>query len=578
MKLLLRIAAVTAALLPSGLSAQSPAVERISSVLPVQEETQADGATLPSVPEGGVLNNASYMLDNLPGDGVARGSMFAIFGVGLNSGEPVTADSLPLGVELGGTAIEVTVNGVTRQAYLLVASAGQLAAVMPSDVPAGVGTLTVVVDGNRSAPTRVKVVNSAFGIFTRNQAGFGPGIVQNFVSATEQPVNSILDVARPGQVVILWGTGLGPIAVDDAGPPPVGTLPVQVEVWVGDRQAGVLYAGRSPQFPAIDQINFTVPAGVVGCYVPVVVVVDGVVSNYATMAIAGQGQNCSDFQNFLPGELDALVADGQGGVGGIELARFRGQITPPDGPVSVAVDQASGEFNQFSAAQILSALPARTASAPMGASKLNRERLTGGAKQKPNRGIGLLAGSALTLDGPNGRKLIPRENSYHEARVGGGFGDEFQPEYFDPGSYTVRGGSDSDDIGAFEATLTMPSGLQWLNPITTLRRDQDWTARWSGGDPATQFAVISVQSRNEVDGVSATIFCSADVAAGSFTVPQRHLGALPRNSVWTGEGDVTGLVSVGLESRSSIGNIQASGLISARMVYSLREVRSVTIQ
>lgn len=576
MRFLFGIAAVAAALLPICVRAQVPVVREVGSVRLLQAEAEVDGAAAPSVPVGGILNNASYLLDNLPGDGVARGAMFAVFGVGLNSGTPLTADALPLGTELGGTAIEVTVSGVTRQAYLLAVSAGQLAAVMPSQLPAGMGTLTVIVDGNRSAPTPVKVVDNAFGIFTRNQAGFGPAIVQNFVSAGEQPVNSVLDVAHPGQVAILWGTGLGPIAVDDSGPPPVGMLPFNVEVWVGDRPAAILYAGRSPQFPAIDQINFTIPPGVVGCYVPVAVVVEGVVSNYVTMAIAEEGRTCSDFQTFRPGELDAVLADGQGSFGLVELAKFRGELTTPDGPFPVAVDQVLGEFVQWDAAQIAAVTSSREATAPLGSCIVARERSSG--RSDPIGRNPLRAGSTLILDGPRGRKPIPQDDSFYEAEVGGGFGGEAQPEYFDPGEYTLRGGSDADGVGPFETTFTMTNGIEWLNPITTLRRDQDWTARWSGGDPAAEFVVIAIQSVNNDDGVMGSIFCSAPVEAGSFTVSQRHLGTLPANTPWMGEGDPTGLVSVGVESRSSVGNIQAPGLTGARVFYAIRQVRGLIVE
>src|SRR5690606_30020303 len=131
-----------------------------------------------------------------------------------------------------------------------------------------------------------------------------------YVAPLDQPVNAITDAAHPGQVMILWGTGLGPITGGgdvDAGPPPVGNLPVTVDVWVGDKAAAAQYAGRSSGYAAIDQINFVIPAGVTGCYVPVLVVVNGVASNYATIAIADSGAYCSDFQTFLPGELETVV-------------------------------------------------------------------------------------------------------------------------------------------------------------------------------------------------------------------------------------------------------------------------------
>ncbi len=536
-------------------------------------------AQAPSVPTGGILNNASYIVDGLPGAGIARGSMFAVFGSNLGPASAVVATELPLTAELGGAAVEVAVGGVTRQAYLLVASAGQLAAVMPSDVPAGDGTLTVIVDGVRSQPTPFKVVDSAFGIFSRNQAGFGPGIVQNFVSEMELPTNSIFVSAEPGGPGILWGTGLGPITGSDADLPPVGDLPVDVEVWVGGRSATILYAGRSPQFPGIDQVNFMVPADVTGCYVPVRVVVDGMVSNDVTIAVAEQGGPCADSQTFLPGELEAMVAAGGGSFGHVELARFRGALNTPLGPMPAAVDQLMGTFRTFTLNQLATMRPRRDGIAPIGSCLVTRLRAEGGFD--PVGGTSLSAGPQLTLSGPNGEKAIPADGDFYEQQIGGGFGDEAQPEFIDPGEYVLRGGADSPgSIGSFEVSLNVPQAPQWLNQasFTSVPRDQDLTVEWTGGDPANEIVVIAVQSLNRDDVVFGSAFCTAAVEAGSFTIPSSVLGALPAGTPWTGEGDPTGLLMVGLESRSSLGSIEAEGLSAGRFYYALRQVQGVLVE
>jgi len=111
----------------------------------------ATASAVPTIPAGGVVNGASFVAVGLPGDGIARGSMFAVFGTDLGPAEFAGAPSLPLGTTLGGTSISVTVSGVTRSAFMLFSVAGQLAAVLPSDLPAGTGTLTVTYD---SCPPR----------------------------------------------------------------------------------------------------------------------------------------------------------------------------------------------------------------------------------------------------------------------------------------------------------------------------------------------------------------------------------------------------------------------------------------
>jgi len=67
-----------------------------------------------------------------------------------------------------------------------------------------------------------------------------------------------------------------------------------VEVFVGVKSAKVIYGGRSGCCVGVDQISFEIPAGVTGCYVPVVVRSGGTLSNFVSIAIASAGGHCSD--------------------------------------------------------------------------------------------------------------------------------------------------------------------------------------------------------------------------------------------------------------------------------------------
>jgi len=76
---------------------------------------------------------------------------------------------------------------------------------------------------------------------------------------------------------------------------------------VGNKSARILYKGRSPQFPGIDQINFEVPADAPeGCHVPLAVRVGGVVSNFASIAIASAGAVCSDAIGFSAADMEKI--------------------------------------------------------------------------------------------------------------------------------------------------------------------------------------------------------------------------------------------------------------------------------
>src|SRR5207302_1987768 len=126
-----------------------------------------------------------------------------------------------------------------------------------------------------SASVPVTILANAFGIFTIGQQGSGPGVFTdpNF------KVSTLINAAHAGDLLFIWGTGLGAISGDDASAPPVGNLNVPVEVYVGGVKAAVSYQGRSGCCSGIDQILITVPAGVQGCYVSVVVKAGNIVSN-----------------------------------------------------------------------------------------------------------------------------------------------------------------------------------------------------------------------------------------------------------------------------------------------------------
>ena len=219
----------------------------------------------------------------LPNGNIAQGSFFSIYGNGLAaalsscgtlvSGSPcIWPNSYPLPTTLNGTTVSVTVGGTNVSAYVEFASQlnstlAQVNAVLPSNTPAGTGTLTVTYTPSggtaQSATASITVVPASFGTFAFNNAGSGPGIIMNAKYSAFTPFSS----ATPNETVILWGTGLGPTTVEGTGPPPVVNLcaagsTCPVTVWVGNEKATVAFAGRSG-YTAIDQINFTLPSDVV---------------------------------------------------------------------------------------------------------------------------------------------------------------------------------------------------------------------------------------------------------------------------------------------------------------------------
>src|ERR1017187_6829819 len=247
----------------------------------------------------GTINAASSAPFGLPNAPIARGSVFTVYGEKLGPAQSQTA-SAPLAPTFGGVSLSVTQNGVVTQAFPLFVSAGQINAVMPSTVTAGLATLRLTYQNNRSNAITIQIADSAPGVFAVAGAA-GPGIVQNYVSATNLPINSLVTPAAPGQIVEIWGTGLGPVTFPDNVAPTPGNVATPVTVTVGGQTANVLYSGRSPCCAGVDQINVNVPVNApLGCWVPVSINAGGAVSNVTTMAIAAPGAaSCDDPGNPL---------------------------------------------------------------------------------------------------------------------------------------------------------------------------------------------------------------------------------------------------------------------------------------
>ena len=142
-------------------------------------------AQTPVINPHGILNGGSFMSPGLPGGSIARGSLFTIFGQNLGPTTPAGA-TLPFSTTLGGVSIKVTQGSVALDAIPITAGANQVNAIMPSNTPLGLVSVRLTVNGAQSNPSPVNIVNSSVGIIGVQ----GPGVIQNFNSQTDQPVNS----------------------------------------------------------------------------------------------------------------------------------------------------------------------------------------------------------------------------------------------------------------------------------------------------------------------------------------------------------------------------------------------------
>ena len=489
-------------------------------------------AQQPTINSNGVLNAASYALTGLPNSGIAQGSIFFVFGTNLGKAGSIQVSGFPVPSSQGlaGTSMQVTVGATTVDCLMLYVTATQVAAVLPSSTPVGSGTLRVTFNGQASSPAPVTVVRSSFGIFSLNQAGNGPGVIQNYNSATDAPVNTIAETARPGQAVILWGTGLGPVSGNEAaGPLPGELTSINVKVWVGVLEATVTYRGRSECCVGIDQIKFIMPAGVTGCYVPVAVQIENVISNYVSMAVSSDGSVCSDPYGIPKADLEAAQQRGTFRLGAIGLSRLIAHLGEG---VEFTTDTGGGTFmrwDDFSRFVQFQGGPGAI-TLPLGMCTVY-SYLEGGSQKDPANGTGIDAGTALNVSGPRGNRQLTRPlPAEFPGTYGGILSDPLNPlagGYLEPGSYTINNGS-GGTVGPFQVSQTLPQTLQWLNEssLTAVNRAQGVQVTWSAADPGgvVQIQGLATDASNTVTG---GFICLERASAGSFTVPSAVLLALP---------------------------------------------------
>jgi len=247
------------------------------------------------------VNAASYAPGGPP-NGLAQGSFFSIFGSSLGPAEPVQA-GYPLPASLGGVTVQILAGGNTFNAYLVFVSAGQINGLLPSNLPPGPAQMTVLANGRTSAQAAVLINPTSFGTFFQVVEGNNLAIAQNVASATDYPLNLPSSPAKPGQIVILWGTGLGPISGADNVAPGSNAFDMrgapsnlQVAITVGGQAVpaqNILYAGRQAESAGVDNVYFTLPTNaLLGCNVPVAITVGGIAANVTTIAITADGLPC----------------------------------------------------------------------------------------------------------------------------------------------------------------------------------------------------------------------------------------------------------------------------------------------
>jgi uncharacterized protein (TIGR03437 family) len=488
-------------------------------------------AQQPRINPNGVVNGASYSSE------IAPGGVFVITGADLSDAD-FHQGGLPLPTLLAGSKITFTAvtGGAATDAYIIHAfrrdGVNQLAGLLPSTVQPGDYLVRVTYNGVESAAALATVVSRKFGVFTVPGTGEGRAVVQNYISPTRLDLNRFTTAsgtfspAQPGQTLIAWGTGLGGITKADSLAPGAIDFRSQadIRVIVGGVEIQPLYAGRAPELPGVDQVNFQLPAGMrTGCLVRFQVRVEGRLSNAATIAIAPPDSDSCVHQQLSRDSLRKLDAGGSVVMASFVLGGAGFKATWFGSTVLDGIEEwATGSFARYTADQ-LGEVPGLVTE--VGSCRLFR-----------------LSGEWYDLDGRGGTTLDAGDRlklgDFTLARGAGGVYSYTQQNAGVPGAPAGPGvrerqtynltGEGGAGIGSFSASLEV-APLQVMVPVAELLntrgidRSRGETINWTGG---TGLVSILGYSPALARGPNAFV-CTTTADRKTFTVPAEVLLQFP---------------------------------------------------
>jgi uncharacterized protein (TIGR03437 family) len=424
-------------------------------------------------------------------DRAVPGSVVLIGGFNLGPEVPVVRNEYPLVTELAGTSVRFRTADTDLQAYVLATGSRWIRILLPSSAPPGDAMVTVTYRGASSRPRAVSIFEQEFAVYDAvyEAPEFSPlqSAVQNIGPSGQVSLNSITNPARPGQLVAIWGTGLGAAPGDErAGPIPSALPEPGLRLFAGDKPARIVYAGRSGCCAGMDQIIFEVPEGIEGCNVPVSVVSESkaFAGNDTIMSIAPGAGACFDSHGLSEQDVRALAA---GNLKAVWLTAAR------DGE-NVQWGLFFGEATQ-------------TGVLPLGACKAEAWGVSPFSFAS-ERSL-LDAGPAVTLEMPDGGIELQRRaaNDYRGLARG----------TVQPGLYTLRNAAGGGHVPGFEAAFRLAP----LTFMPTIAADAgNIKVSWSGiADERSRVVITGTLSRDGETCGHCAFVCVEHAAKGSFAVP-----------------------------------------------------------
>jgi uncharacterized protein (TIGR03437 family) len=183
--------------------------------------------------------------------------------------------------KLGGTSVNIG----GQAAFIDYISAGQVNALVPSNVATGAEQITLTTAAGTSAPVTVTVNAVEPGLlapasFNVNGTQYAAALFADgeYVLPAGAVASLNSQPAKPGDAIVLYGIGFGPVRPNI----PAGQLAEQASVLasfqisIGGTPASVAYAGLAPNYTGLYQFNLVVPSNASSGAMPLTFVVNGV--------------------------------------------------------------------------------------------------------------------------------------------------------------------------------------------------------------------------------------------------------------------------------------------------------------
>ena len=238
-----------------------------------QNDNPSTSAVLTQVVTSQPVPTINSISNAASGGWPASGAAASIFGTFPGVTTTGTA-GLPLPYMLAG--VSVFVDSIRAPLYYV--SASQINIEVPWEVVDKTATISVT--------------NGVWDLtWTNSVLSSWPGLFSPILHATDYSLVSASNPAVGGEVVLLYGTGLGPVSntpVDGTEAPGalLAVTKTPPQITIGGKAASVLWSGLAPGFVGLYQINVQVPTGVQGNN-NVVVTLEGAQSNIISITVKG---------------------------------------------------------------------------------------------------------------------------------------------------------------------------------------------------------------------------------------------------------------------------------------------------